>query len=81
MCIGVPSKVIALGDGTAVVESLKETREVSLLLLEETINVGDYLLIQVGNFAVEKIPQDDALAAIATLKELEGYVNWGKEEY
>ncbi len=55
MCIGIPSKVVAINEQVAEVEALGETRQVSLILMSETVKLGDYLLIQVGNFAVEMI--------------------------
>ncbi len=70
MCIGIPSKVIAINDQVAQVEALGETRQVSLILMDETVKLGDYLLIQVGNFAVEIIEQQRALEAIAYLQEI-----------
>ncbi|MGF1757816.1 HypC/HybG/HupF family hydrogenase formation chaperone [Photobacterium sagamiensis] len=71
MCIGVPSQVVALGDQTATVDSLGQQRDVSLLMLDEPVAIGDYLLIQVGGFAVEKIAPEDAQEALATLMQLQ----------
>lgn len=68
MCIGIPSKVIAINEQVAEVEALGETRQVSLILMNETVKLGDYLLIQVGNFAVEVIERERALEAIAYLQ-------------
>jgi len=70
MCIGLPSKVIELNDQVAVVEALGETRQVSLILMNEPVALGDYLLIQVGNFAVEKIEPQRAIEALAYLTEV-----------
>lgn len=70
MCIGLPSKVIELNDQVAVVEALGETRQVSLILMNEPVALGDYLLIQVGNFAVEKIEPQRAKEALAYLTEV-----------
>ena len=64
MCIGVPSKVLAVEDNMAWVDSLGERRHVSLLMMDEPVREGDYLLIQVGNFAVEIIPPERAREAI-----------------
>ncbi|WP_210394941.1 HypC/HybG/HupF family hydrogenase formation chaperone [Motiliproteus sediminis] len=72
MCIGVPSQVIALDGMTATVESLGQQRVVSLLLMAEEVALGDYLLIQVGDFAVEKIEPQRALDALEYLKEVSG---------
>lgn len=72
MCIGVPSRVVAVNERMATVESLGQTREVSLILMDGPVTPGDYLLIQVGNFAVEKIDPERAEEALAYLAELEG---------
>ncbi|HEY5717549.1 MAG TPA: HypC/HybG/HupF family hydrogenase formation chaperone [Motiliproteus sp.] len=72
MCIGVPSRVIALDGLMATVESLGQTREVSLILMGEEVAIGDYLLIQVGNFAVEIIEPQRAEEALAFLREMNG---------
>jgi len=70
MCIGIPSKVVAINEQVAEVEALGETRQVSLILMSETVKLGDYLLIQVGNFAVEIIEPERALEAIAYLQDI-----------
>lgn len=66
MCIGVPTRVREVSqDGlSATVGNREESHTVSLMMLEDTVEVGDYLLIQVGNFAVEKIEEKQALKAI-----------------
>ncbi len=71
MCIGVPSKVIAVDGLMATVESLGQQRDVSLILMDGVVELGDYLLIQVGNFAVEKIEPERAHEALDYLAELE----------
>lgn len=71
MCIGVPSIVVAINDQVATVEALGEQREVSLILMDQPVELGDYLLIQVGNFAVEKIEPERAREALAYLDELQ----------
>ncbi|WP_421869301.1 HypC/HybG/HupF family hydrogenase formation chaperone [Motiliproteus sp.] len=70
MCIGIPSKVIALNDQMATVEAMGEQRDVSLILMPEAVELGDYLLIQVGNFAVEKIEPQRAREALDYLREV-----------
>ncbi len=71
MCLAAPSKVIALHGATALTECFGQTREVSLLLLEgEDIAVGDYLLIQAGGFAFERVEPERALESLALMAEL-----------
>ncbi|MEH6471438.1 MAG: HypC/HybG/HupF family hydrogenase formation chaperone [Halopseudomonas sp.] len=71
MCIGVPSLVVAVDGLMATVEALGEQRDVSLILMDGPVELGDYLLIQVGNFAVEKIEPERARDALDFLAELE----------
>lgn len=70
MCLAAPSRVIEVRDGTAVTECFGLRREVSLLLLDEEIAVGDYLLIQAGGFAFERIESARARESLALMQEL-----------
>jgi hydrogenase expression/formation protein HypC len=73
MCLAVPSKVIAIDGDMATVEAFGETRQVSLLLLPEPVALGDYLLIQAGGFAFERVEverAEDSLRAMQELMEL-----------
>jgi hydrogenase expression/formation protein HypC len=70
MCLAAPSRVIEVHDGIAVTECFGQTREVSLLLLNEEVMVGDYLLIQAGGFAFERIESERAEEALALMEEL-----------
>lgn len=70
MCLAAPSRVIEVRNGTAVTECFGLRREVSLLLLDEEIAVGDYLLIQAGGFAFERIDSARAQESLALMQEL-----------
>jgi hydrogenase expression/formation protein HypC len=70
MCLAAPSRVIEVGDGTAVTECFGQTRTVSLLLMNEEVKVGDYLLIQAAGFAFELIEQDRAEESLALMQKL-----------
>jgi hydrogenase expression/formation protein HypC len=70
MCLAAPSLVIEVRDGMALTECFGQTREVSLLLLDEAVNVGDYLLIQAGGFAFERLEPERAHEALALMQEL-----------
>jgi len=70
MCLAAPSRVVEVRDGMAVTECFGQTREVSLLLLTEEIAVGDYLLIQAGGFAFERVERERAEEALALMEEL-----------
>ena len=70
MCLAAPSRVVEVRDGMAVTECFGQTREVSLLLLNEEIAVGDYLLIQAGGFAFERVEAERAEEALALMEDL-----------
>jgi len=70
MCLAAPSRVLEVSDGTALTECFGQLREVSLLLLTEEIAVGDYLLIQAGGFAFERVERERAEEALALMEEL-----------
>ncbi|OHC66232.1 MAG: hydrogenase assembly protein HupF [Rhodocyclales bacterium RIFCSPLOWO2_02_FULL_63_24] len=70
MCLAAPSRVVEVRDGMALAECFGQTREVSLLLMEEDIAVGDYLLIQAGGFAFERVEPQRAEEALALMQDL-----------
>jgi hydrogenase expression/formation protein HypC len=70
MCLAAPSLVVEVRDGVAVTECFGQTREVSLLLMTEEIAPGDYLLIQAGGFAFERVEPERAKEALALMREL-----------
>jgi hydrogenase expression/formation protein HypC len=71
MCLAVPSKIISKEDLMAVVDSQGTRLKVSLLLLPEEVEVGDYVLVHAG-FAIQKVQRDvaeDALRFVDEIKE------------
>lgn len=70
MCLAAPSRVIEVHEGMAVTECFGQIREVSLLLMNENVAVGDYLLIQAGGFAFERVEAERAEEALALMREL-----------
>ena len=70
MCLAAPSRVVEVREGMAVTECFGQTREVSLLLMNEEVAVGDYLLIQAGGFAFEKVDAERAVEALALMQEM-----------
>jgi len=70
MCLSVPSKVVEIHAGdAATVETMGVRRQVSLALMPETVELGDYVLIHVG-FAMNKIDEADALQSLALYQEM-----------
>ncbi len=67
MCMAIPSRVIALHGDMATVEAFDKQRDVSLLLMSDPVRLGDYLLIQAGGFAYERVEPERAAEALAIL--------------
>jgi hydrogenase expression/formation protein HypC len=63
--MAIPSRIIAIDGDMAQVECFGIERRVSLMLMNEPVAVGDYLTIQSGAFAVEKVPLEQAEEALA----------------
>jgi len=71
MCVGVPSKIIKIEDSMAIIEVLGAQREVSLLLLDEPAEIGDYVIVHAG-FAIKKIQEDEAHENLELMKRMFG---------
>jgi len=70
MCMAVPSQIIAIEGMMATVEAFGEQRAVSLILLAEEVEIGDYLLIQAGSFAYQRVEPEAAEASLRLLHEM-----------
>lgn len=70
MCLAAPSRVLEVSDGMALTEVFGEQRRVSLLLMDDDVQVGDYLLIQAGGFAFERVEPERAQQALALMQAL-----------
>ena len=71
MCLAAPSRVIEVADGCAIVEAFGQRRSVSLVLLEPgSVHVGDYVLVQAGGFAYERMSANDADEALRSILDL-----------
>ncbi len=71
MCVGVPSKIVRIEDSMAIIDVLGAQREVSLLLLDEDVQLGDYVIVHAG-FAIRKIHEEDAHENLRLMKEAFG---------
>ena len=70
MCLAVPMQITRIDGVNAHCAAKGIERDVSLFLLQdETINVGDYLLIHVG-YALQKISAAEALSTWELLDQL-----------
>jgi hydrogenase expression/formation protein HypC len=68
MCLAVPSKILEINNLLAIVEVYGARREVSLVLLPEEADEGDYVLVHAG-FALRKINHEAAQESLKLLQE------------
>jgi len=64
MCMAIPSRIVALTGDTATVECFGEQRAVSLMLVDSPLALGDYVLVQAGGFAYERVEPAAAMQAL-----------------
>ena len=78
MCVGVPMKIIEINYPMAIAEAKGVRRNISIMLLpEDEVKVGDYVIVHVGN-AIEIIDEKDAEEIWKALDEVMAILN--KEE-
>jgi hydrogenase expression/formation protein HypC len=83
MCLAIPSQIEKINeDNTAIVNTMGVRRLVSLELIGEPIEVGDWVLIHVG-FAISKLNEEEALKTLELFEEIleteEQYENYQSE--
>ncbi|MGI1944691.1 HypC/HybG/HupF family hydrogenase formation chaperone [Shewanella glacialipiscicola] len=71
MCLSIPSQVVAIDNErqSVTVDTLGVRRDVSSHLMEEPLELGDYVLIHIG-FVMNKIDKEDALHSIELYREI-----------
>ncbi|CAA6805305.1 MAG: [NiFe] hydrogenase metallocenter assembly protein HypC [uncultured Sulfurovum sp.] len=70
MCLSIPSKIVEIDeDNMATVDTMGIKRQVSLDLMPDVVDIGDYILIHVG-FAMNKIDEAEALQSLEVYKEM-----------
>ncbi|MCX8026434.1 MAG: HypC/HybG/HupF family hydrogenase formation chaperone [Thermodesulfovibrionales bacterium] len=68
MCLAIPSKIISIDNLMATVDVMGARRDVSLILLPEEADVGDYVLVHAG-FALQKIDEETAQESLKLWRE------------
>jgi hydrogenase expression/formation protein HypC len=68
MCLALPAKVLALGDGDTATVSLGGVKKEISIALVEGIAVGDYVIVHTG-YALSRLDPDEAARTIALLRE------------
>ncbi|MDD3343698.1 MAG: HypC/HybG/HupF family hydrogenase formation chaperone [Sulfurospirillaceae bacterium] len=70
MCLSIPSKVVEIDeDNMATVDTMGVKRKVTLDLIAEKVEIGDYVLIHVG-FAMNKISKEEAQLSLDAYAEI-----------
>ncbi len=83
MCLAVPSEIVSINDLAATVDVYGARREISLLLLPDQVEIGDFVIVHAG-FAIQKIDREagnEALRLIKELVESEEFQEQYKEEF
>jgi hydrogenase expression/formation protein HypC len=71
MCLGIPGRVDRIDGVMATVEFGGAGRQVSLELVPDEVEVGDYVLVHAG-FALERIDEEEARETLKMLNEAIG---------
>lgn len=69
MCLAVPLRLIQVDGNKALAEAMGVTREVRVDFIPQP-QVGDYVIVHAG-FAIERLPQQQALEDLEAWEELE----------
>ena len=69
MCVGVPMQVISIEGDLAMTEVDGVKREANLMLLDQQVSVGDYVIIHAG-FAISRLDEEDARETLALMREV-----------
>lgn len=78
MCLSIPSKVVEIDENNyATVDTLGVKRQVTLDLIPEKVEVGEYVLIHIG-FAMSKISKEEAEESLRIYNEIAEQMNSGE---
>ena len=70
MCMAIPSLIIAIDGEMATVECFGKQRNVSLMLIGKEVAPGDYVLVQAGGFAFERVEYAAAQESLQLFSEI-----------
>ena len=69
MCLGVPMQVISIDGSDIVAEIDGVRREASLMILDDQVEVGDFVIVHAG-FAISKLDEEEARETLALMGKL-----------
>lgn len=78
MCVAIPSLIIKKEDLMATIEVYGARRQVSLMLLAEEAEVGDYVLVHAG-FAIQKVNPEEGRATLDLFDQVVDSLKLGPE--
>jgi hydrogenase expression/formation protein HypC len=73
MCLAIPGEVIEIQDEVATVRIGDALRKASLMLLPDTVELGDYVIVHAG-FALNKLDPQEAQESLRLLREMSALV-------
>jgi len=68
MCLAVPMQIVSIEGDKMVAEIDGVRREASLMMLNEKVAVGDFVLIHAG-FAISRLDEEEALETLDLMRE------------
>jgi hydrogenase expression/formation protein HypC len=68
MCLAVPMQIVSIDGESMVAEIDGVKREASLMMLNEKVEVGDYVLIHAG-FAISRLDAEEAQETLELMRE------------
>ena len=81
MCLSIPSKVVEIDENNmATVDTMGVRRQVTLDLIDEKVEVGEYVLIHVG-YAMGKISKEEALESLKIYEEIVQMMDTGEIDH
>lgn len=71
MCLAIPSKVLSIDKekNTAMLDTMGVRREASLDLMNESLSVGEFVLLHIG-FVISKIDEQSAMESLKIYDEI-----------
>lgn len=71
MCLAIPSKVISIdkAKNTAILDTMGVRREASLDLINEEIDIDEFVLLHIG-FVISKIDEQSAMETLEIYNEI-----------
>jgi hydrogenase expression/formation protein HypC len=68
MCLAVPMQITSRDGDSIIAEIDGVSREASLMMLGQDVQVGDYVLIHAG-FAISRLDEEEALETLSIMRE------------